>query len=51
MNKKTEKKIYVAPQMTVLKMDTNTPLLNASYYEKKMSTTGDTPQYQIVDFD
>lgn len=51
MNKKAEKKSYVAPQMTVLQMKTTCQLLQGSYfYQNKDSGTGE-PQYHIVDFD
>ncbi|GEM_PF-5084576 len=54
MNKNTKKKIYVAPQMTVLKMNTTCQLLQDSpqairYYQmKKGRAVND--DYDIVDF-
>lgn len=51
MNKNTKKKIYVAPQMTVLQMKTNCQLLQGSYYYQNKTSNSGTPQYQIVDFD
>lgn len=55
MNKNTEKKTYIAPQMNVLKMETNAPLLHMSYYENKKAasprSTIVNDNYNIVDFD
>lgn len=52
MNKNTKKKLYVAPQMTILQMKTNCQLLQGSYYyQKKNSDSGNSPSYQVIDFD
>ena len=55
MNKNTEKKVYVAPQMSILKMENNCPLLSASFYESKKAasprSTIVNDNYNIVDFD
>ena len=55
MNKITEKKAYIKPQMSVLKMETNVPILHMSYYEERKSSPNKSrivnDNYNIVDFD
>lgn len=54
MNKNTEKKFYVAPQMSILKMKTDAQLLHMSYYEERKANQKSTivnDNYNIVDFD
>lgn len=53
MNKNTKKKVYVAPQMTVLKMNTNCQLLQESYWYQKLSPEDmqKARSYKIIDFD
>lgn len=57
MNKNTEKKVYVAPQMTVLQMKTTCQLLQTSgtkaRYNQKVdpsATPMDNNGFTIVDF-
>lgn len=56
MNKNTEKKAYIAPQMSIIHMDTKCRLLDGSFYYQNRSkakavNNNVNDGYTVVDFD
>lgn len=57
MNKNTEKKAYIAPQMSIIHMDTKCRLLDGSFYYQERSSKARAVNnnvndgYTVVDFD